>query len=100
LGSAFLEVPLGAGLTSSLDAEYTGAQYCIDPDSGQDVRLDGGSLFNATLSKVWSLVGGSAGSGRRIETSVSGLNLSDTALYDACGLPRPGRLLRFQVRVF
>jgi iron complex outermembrane receptor protein len=100
LGSAFLEVPLGAGLASSLDTEYTGAQYCIDPDSGQDVRLDGGSLFNATLSKVWSLVGGSAGSGRRIETSVSGLNLSDTALYDACGLPRPGRLLRFQVRVF
>jgi hypothetical protein len=46
------------------------------------------------LSKIWST------GGRRLETSVSGYNLGDTALYDACGLPRAGRLFRFQVRVF
>ena len=97
-GSVFLRVPVVADLATTLEAEYTGAQYCIDPDSGADVRLDGGTWLNAVLSKIWHL-GGAAG-GRRIETSVSGLNLSDTALYDSCGLPREGRLLRFQLRVF
>jgi iron complex outermembrane receptor protein len=93
-GSGWVRVPLFAGVASTLEAEYTGVQYCIDPDSGADVRLDGGTWLNAVLSKIWST------GGRRLETSVSGYNLGDTALYDACGLPRAGRLFRFQVRVF
>jgi iron complex outermembrane receptor protein len=99
MGSAFVRLPVAAGVTTTLEAEYTGPQFCIDPDSGQDVRLDGGSWFNAILSKVWSL-SPRGGAGRSLETSVAGLNLSNTALYDSCGLPRAGRLLRFQVRVF
>ena len=35
-----------------------------------------------------------------METRVSVDNLGDTALYDQCGLPRPGRLMRFQIRLF
>jgi iron complex outermembrane receptor protein len=100
-GSAFLRFPLAADLLTTVEVEYTGAQYCIDPDSGDDVRLDGGSWINAVLSKVWPLSGsGPGGSGRRLETSVSGSNLTNAALYDSCGLPRAGRLLRLQVRVF
>ena len=98
-GSAFLTLPLAAGLSSTLEAEYTGPQYCIDPDSGEDVRLGGGSRLNAFLSRAWSF-SPRGGSTRSLETSVAGLNLSNTALYDSCGLPRAGRLLRFQVRVF
>lgn len=95
--SAHVRLPLVGGFDTTFEADYTGAQFCIDPDSGQDVRLDGGSWFNATLSKVWPWAGGG---GSRVETSVSALNLTDTALYDACGLPRAGRLLRLQMRVF
>jgi len=98
VGSVFTNVVIASGLTSTVRAEYTGPQFCIDPDSGQDVQLDGGAWLNAALSKVWTV--STVGSGRRIETSVAGLNLTDTALYDSCGLPRAGRLLRFQVRVF
>jgi len=97
MGSAYARFPLAAGLASTLEADYTGPQFCIAPDSGEDVRLDGGSWLNATLSKVWPWSGGG---GSSIETSLSALNLTDTAIYDACGLPRAGRLLRFQVRVF
>ncbi len=93
-GSAYLRLPVGGGFRTTLEADYTGSQYCIDPDSGADVKLDGGTWYNALLTRVWSL-----GSGRRLETTVSGLNLSNTALYDACGLPRSGRLFRFQLRV-
>lgn len=95
-GSAYVRVPLGAGVSARAEAEYTGVQFCQDPDSGADVELDGGAWYNAVLSKVWP----SGRGGRRIETSVSGINLSDTALYDQCGLPRAGRLFRLQVRVF
>jgi iron complex outermembrane receptor protein len=98
-GSAFIRLPLGGGFASTLEAEYTGTQYCIDPNSGEDVQLDGGSWLNAFLSKVWSF-SPRGGSGRSLETSVAGLNLSNTALYDSCGLPRAGRLLRLQIRVF
>jgi hypothetical protein len=27
-------------------------------------------------------------------------NLTDAASYDQCGLPRPGRMLRAQIRLF
>lgn len=94
-GSAYVRFPVVAALAATLEAEHTGAQFCIDPDSGEDVRLAPGTWWNAMLSRVWP-----AGGGRRLETSVAALNLSDTAVYDACGLPRAGRLLRFQLRVF
>ncbi len=78
------------------EAEYTGSQFCQDPDTGEDVELDAGTWLNAALGKVWRILG----DGRHIETSVAGANLADTSLYDQCGLPRAGRLVRFQVRVF
>lgn len=97
-GSAFLRFPVVAGISTTLDAAYTGSQFCIDPDSGEDVRLEGGSWFDAGLSRVWSLGGG--GTGRRLETRVTARNLGDTTLYDGCGLPRAGRLFGVQIRVF
>jgi iron complex outermembrane receptor protein len=86
--------PIAAGFTGVGEAEYTGSQFCQDPDSGADVELAGGTWLNATLSRIWSL------GSRRLETSASGDNLSDAALYDQCGLPRPGRMLSVSVRVF
>jgi iron complex outermembrane receptor protein len=87
--------PIAAGFTATAEAEYTGPQFCQDPDSGADVELAGGTWLNATLSRTWSL-----GSARRLQTSASADNLADSALYDQCGLPRPGRLLSVSVRVF
>jgi iron complex outermembrane receptor protein len=98
-GRLWLKLPLVAGIAADGEVEYTGSQYCQDPDSGADVELDGGSWFNAGLSKVWSL-SSSRTLARRLETRVSAVNLGDTALYDQCGLPRQGRQFRFQIRLF
>lgn len=95
MGSMNLHLPVGAGVTATAEAEFTGAQFCQDPDTGTDVELSGGTWLNAGLGKVWRGRGG-----RNVETRISASNLTDTALYDQCGLPRHGRLLRFQVRVF
>lgn len=89
------EFPLAGAFDLRADARFTGSQFCLDPNDGSDVKLDGGTWLSATLSRVWG-----ASRGRRFETSVSAENLADTALYDQCGLPRAGRLLRMNLRVF
>jgi iron complex outermembrane receptor protein len=98
-GRIWLRFPLPAGIDADTELEYTGSQFCQDPDSGADVELDAGTWWNAGLSRTWSL--GPVGAwGGRLETRVSAVNLGDTALYDQCGLPRQGRMLSFQLRVF
>jgi len=98
-GSARVRVPLGGGFTAGMEARYTGPQFCQDPDSGADVELDGGTWLNGDLARTWN-VSTRTGVLSRMETRFSLDNLSNTALYDQCGLPRPGRLLRLQVRLF
>jgi len=98
-GRIRLSAPLLAGVSWSAEAEYTGSQFCQDPNTGDDVKLGGGTWWNGLLSRIWNL-SPSSGMVRRMETSVSVDNLADTALYDQCGLPRSGRLFRFQVKVF
>ncbi len=95
LGTAFVRFPITAGFTGQAEVEYTGSQFCQELDTGADVRLDGGTWLNGMVSKVWSLA-----SGQRFETTVSVDNAANTALFDQCGLPRPGRLLQLQFRLF
>jgi outer membrane receptor protein involved in Fe transport len=98
-GRARLSFPLMAGLLGGAEAEYTGPQFCQDPDTGEDMKLKGGTWLNGVLSKVFTFRSRS-GVAQRVEAAISADNLGNTALYDQCGLPRAGRLFRFQVRVF
>jgi len=93
---AWAELMAGSDLRIRGEVEYTGAQFCQDLTTGQDVELDGGSWLNAVVSRVWSL----GGALDRLETTLSANNLTDTALYDQCGLPRPGRTLSVQLRLY
>lgn len=99
-GSAYLRFPVAGGLSASAEARYTGAQFCQHPDTGADVELEGGTWLNADLGRTWTVAPSRGGRFSRLDTRISVDNLADTALYDQCGLPRPGRLLRFQVRLF
>ena len=98
-GRIRLSLPLVAGVALSGEAEYTGSQYAQHPDTGADVELDGGVWWNGGLSRVWNLTS-SSGMAQRVETGIQVDNLTDTLIYDQYGLPRPGRVFRFQVRVF
>jgi iron complex outermembrane receptor protein len=99
MGRIRLSVPVFRDFSLSGEAEYTGLQYAQHPDTGEDVELDGGVWWNFGLSRTWVL-GSTSGLAQRVETSVGVDNLTDTLLFDQYGIPRMGRLFRFQVRVF
>lgn len=99
-GSTYARVPLVAGIRATAHARYDGAQFCQHPDTGADVELDGGAIFGVSLGRAWSVRGAGARVLSQMEASAGVENLANTALYDQCGLPRPGRLLRLQLRLF
>ncbi len=97
-GSLKAQAPIAAGFAISASANYTGRQWCIDPGSGADLRLDGGTRLDGALSRSWS-IRSAGGFFDRLETRVSVDNIGNTAVFDQCGLSQPGRLLRFQIMV-
>ena len=99
-GSAYLRFPLPGGVSARAEGRFTGSQFCQHPDTGADVELDGGVWLNADVGRTWSVGRRQGGVLSRLETRVAVNNLADEALYDQCGLPRPGRLLRLEVRLF
>lgn len=95
-GGVHVEGPLPAGLRARAAAEMVGRQFCVDPDLGRDVALDPTTRLNLVVSREFA-IGGPMGT---LQTSLSLDNLADAAVFDQCGLPRPGRLLRLQFRLF
>ena len=98
-GGAYLSAPLLLGLFLGAEARYTGNQFCIDPATGDDAELAGGAVFNGDVGREFRLRAG-RGWFSRIEARLSIENLGNKLLYEQCRLPEPGRLLRFQVRLF
>jgi iron complex outermembrane receptor protein len=96
-GTVFVRAPVGLGITAGMEARHTGSQFCVDPGTGADTRLRGGTVLNGEVTRSWRLR--SSALFGRLETTISVFNAGNIALYDQCGLPEPGRLLRLQVRV-
>ena len=99
-GSVNARFPLLLGTHAMTEVRYTGRQYCLDLATGADARLDGGAFLNVDLGRTWTLRPASGLWLSRLETRIAVDNAADTAIYDQCGLPQPGRLLRFEVRLF
>jgi hypothetical protein len=87
-------------LRAGAGANLTSSNFCLDLDTGEDRRLDGGAQINADVARTWHIRSASGGFFSRLETRMAADNIGDTAIYDRCGLPQPGRLLRFEVRLF
>ena len=98
-GGAFVRANVPLGLKLGGEVRYTGTQFCIDPATGDDAELASGAVVNADLSREFS-IGSAGGLFSRLEGTIAVDNLGDKAMYDQCRLPEPGRLLRFQVRIF
>jgi iron complex outermembrane receptor protein len=93
-----LGVPIVAAATVSGEYRYVGSQFCLNADSGAMDRLATAHSLDLKVRRLFQL------EGRRTFSHVDGLislaNVTDRAIFDQCGLPQPGRTLRFQVRLF
>lgn len=98
-GSVHARAPLFYDVNVMAEARHSGKQFCLDLNTGGDRELAAGTFWNADVARVWSLRRRS-GFFSRLETRIAVDNIADTAIYDQCGLPQPGRLARFQIRLF
>ena len=99
-GSAQVRFPLAGGVRAGVGAAYTGKQFAIDLATGEDTQLDGELVFDAQVSRAWSMpVSLGGGAFTRLEARVAVENLADRAHYDQFGLPEPGRRIRFEARL-
>jgi len=58
-------------------------------------------VINAHISQTWPMPEGWGGAAfRHLETRIALQNAAEAAVYDAWGLPEPGRLWRFEVRMY
>ncbi|MBW3554357.1 MAG: TonB-dependent receptor, partial [Gemmatimonadetes bacterium] len=93
-----LALPLG--LEGGGEVEYMGRQYCAAPVNAEEsyATLDPSTRADVQVARSFQLRSAPAGLGRLgIEVAVD--NVADSAIYDQCGLPQPGRTVRLQVRL-
>jgi iron complex outermembrane receptor protein len=96
-GALGASTPLGLDIWSTGRLRHLGPRYCVHPDLDSQVRLSSDTWLDLEFSRGFDL---GRYPGRRLELVLALDNVTDTAVYDQCGLPQPGRLLRVQFRVF
>ncbi|HEU5208526.1 MAG TPA: TonB-dependent receptor [Longimicrobiales bacterium] len=93
-----VSAPLLAGIGGAVQLRHTGRQYCVNPDVGGNEELAAWTRVDAQLSRGFGVRQGGLLSRGQVTLALD--NATDSALYDQCGLPQPGRTLRLQLRLF
>lgn len=97
-GNLDLTAPLPARLRAIATFEYMSTQYCVAPDAPDGwAEIEPNAGVDLSIDRSWSAR--SRGVFSTVTTTLAVDNVTDAARYDQCGLPRPGRTLRFQVSV-
>jgi iron complex outermembrane receptor protein len=94
-----LSFPLPLAVTGQAAARYTGSQMCVNPDVEREVKLDPQLSADLSVTRSWTLRGAARSLLRTLRLSLTLDNIADAAVYDQCGLPQPGRTLRFGFEV-
>jgi iron complex outermembrane recepter protein len=96
-GRLELGIPLPANLKGFVVSRYTGTQYCLNGDTSRLDRLAARTTADLALQRRFTV--GRNGPFRFLNSVLSFDNVGDTAVYDQCGLPQPGRTLRLTLSV-
>jgi iron complex outermembrane recepter protein len=92
-----VQAPLPLGLRAGATARHVGRQHCANPDAPGQHELGASTRLDADVGRELGLR--AAGLPGRIELRAGVDNIADSAVYDQCGLPQPGRTLRVQLRM-
>ncbi len=96
-GRLELGMPLPASLRVFAVARYTGTQYCLNGDTSRLDQLSAKTAADVAVQRSFSVA--RSGPFRMLKTLLSFDNIGNTAVYDQCGLPQPGRTLRLTMSV-
>jgi iron complex outermembrane receptor protein len=86
-----LDMKFGESLVTTA-LNHKGAQYCLHPDLGRNVKLRARTSTDASVAREFTVR--STGLMSRLRAVLAIDNAFDTAIYDQCGLPEPGRTIR------
>ena len=100
-GGLRAQLPLILDLHAFAFARYSGRQFCVDPNvSGQLDRIEDSVRGDIGIERSWSLVRGATRALlRTIRVSATLDNVANARIYSQCGLPEPGRTLRFGLEI-
>lgn len=96
-GGLDLGARLPHGFSAGAELRHISAQYCVNPEVAGSLRLDPSTRLDAHLSRGFALRRSGLGSHLDIGAGVD--NVTDSAVYDQCGLPQAGRTLQLSVRI-
>jgi iron complex outermembrane receptor protein len=86
-----LGVPLPLRVRGIANAHYTGRQYCLNADTGNEDELKPKVRSDLALERKFDL---KRSPFQMLRALVSADNLGNVAVFDQCGLVQPGRTLR------
>ena len=90
-GSLELGVPLPRRLRGVANARYTGTQYCLNADSGNEDTLDSNVETDLALERRFRIAGSPF---QTLRALFSVDNVANATVFDQCGLVQPGRTIR------
>jgi iron complex outermembrane receptor protein len=91
-----LGAPLPIKLRAIAAARYTGTQYCLNADTGNEDQVKAATVGDVMVQRDFSL---SSGLFRSLRALVGFSNVGNTAVYDQCGLTQPGRTFRVSMSI-
>jgi iron complex outermembrane receptor protein len=86
--------PIAQIANGRVSVDHSGVQYCVNPDLARNQRLSRQTVAGAGVERSWNV---GRGLWSQLVASLQVDNLTDNAAYDQCGLPQPGRTMRFGV---
>ena len=96
-GRVELGIPLPWQMRGFAAARHIGTTYCLNGDTGEEVTLDGATTTDFAVQRTF--VTRPSGPFRWLRAVLAMDNVGNTALYDSCGLPQPGRTLRLMMTI-
>jgi iron complex outermembrane receptor protein len=90
-------LPLPWQMRGFATARYTGTQYCLNGETGNEMTLSSQATSDLAVQRTFAVRG--SGPFRWLRTVLSLDNVADSAVYDQCGLPQPGRTLRLMMSI-
>ena len=97
VGKLGFDMPIPGQISLGGEARYVGEQKCENPEVGGLQALASSTSFDFGIRREFDV--SREGILGRLDVSASVKNVTDSAIYDQCGLPLPGRLLQVQFRI-